>query len=173
MVVVRQNLNLLEHLKSFSHDDATVDSLLFDGGRLSYPGRKEIEHQLGYIEPYTIDLEARVIEGLPKSMLAAIRLLCSEAISHRWIKDIDPTLELLWMAHSSWQGPPSFDRLIAALVMVDYAMNHGTGDSDIEEACAVLIKGLHSLGFPPTVDGLEELFDGAPPASVGLGLVDL
>lgn len=173
MIVVRVNDSLLKHLMDFEFDGAKVDSLLFEGGRLSYPGRKEIEYQLGYIEPYTIDLEARVIDGLPKKMVAAIRLLSREAMSRRWLKDIDPTLELLWAAHGSWHDGVSLDRLVSALVMVDYAMNEKTFDSDIEMACEVLVRGMHGIGFPPTLAGLEEIFDGAPPACVGLGLVDL
>jgi hypothetical protein len=173
MLTVRTNNELLNHLQAFDHDGATVDSLLFEGGRLSYPGRKEIEYQLGYVEPYTLDLEARVIEGMSKKMAASIRLLSREAMSRRWFKDLDPTLELLWMAHGAWHDGVSLDRLVAALVMVDYAMNERTFDSDIEKACEVLVQGMYSLGFPPTEAGLEELFDGAPPACVGLGLVEL
>ncbi len=173
MIVVRPNLKLMEHLRTFDVDGATVDSLLFEGGRLAYPGRKEIEHQLGYIEPYTLELESRVVEGLSPKMKASIRLLSREAMSRRWFKDIDPTLELLWMAHGAWHDGVSLDRLVAALVMVDYAMNERTFDDDIEKASEVLVRGLHALGFPPTHDGLEELFDGAPPACIGLGLVDL
>ncbi len=182
MIVVRPNQKLMEHLRTYEYDGATVDSLLFEGGRLAYPGRKEIEHQLGYIEPYTLELEARVIEGLSPKMVAAIRLLSREAMcipgplkvwSH---DDADPTLELLWMAHGSWDGAPSFDRLVAALVMIEYTLEagpQGTFDPMIEMAAEVLVRGLHKLGFPPTHEGLEELFDGAPPACVGLGLVEL
>lgn len=173
MITVRPNLKLMEHLKTYEVDGGTVDSLLFEGGRLSYPGRKDIEHQLGYIEPYTLELEARVIEGLPQKMVAAIRLLSREAISRRWFKEIDPTLELLWMAHGAFHEGVSLDRLVAALVMVDYAVNERTFDEDIEIAAHVLVHGLHTLGFPPSEEGLEELFDGAPPACIGLGLVEL
>lgn len=44
MITVRTNLSLLEHLSTFEVDGGTVASLLFEGGRLSYPGRKEIEY---------------------------------------------------------------------------------------------------------------------------------
>lgn len=173
MIAVRTNPSLLEHLSTFEVDGATVDSLLFEGGRLSYPGRKEIEYELGYADPYTLQLEARVVEGLTKPMRAAIRLLSREAISRRWFKELDPTLELLWMSHGAWHDGVSLDRLVSALVMVDYAMNERTFDEDIERACEVLVRGLHSCGFPPDRESLEELFDGAPPACVGLGLVEL
>lgn len=176
MIVVRPNLKLMEHLRTFEYDGATVDSLLFEGGRLAYPGRKEIEHKLGYIEPYTLELEARVIEGLPKKMSAAIRLLSREAVSTPGplAEDhLDPTLELLWMAHGAWNDEVSLDRLVAALVMVEYATRVGPLDPNVEMAAEVLVRGLHALGFPPTHEGLEELFDGAPPACIGLGLVEL
>ena len=29
------------------------------------------------------------------------------------------------------------------------------------------------IDFPPSSDALEELFDGAPPACIGLGMVDI
>lgn len=172
MITVRTNVELMQHLSTFVHDGATVDSLLFEGGRLSYPGRKEIEYQLGYVEPYTLELEARVIEGLPKKLAAAIRIL-SAAASQLALDD--PTLELLWKAHGSWSGGISLDRFVAALVVVEYATDdrNCTVNEDVVMAAEALIIGLHSLGFPPTELGLEELFDGAPPACVGLGLVEL
>jgi hypothetical protein len=172
MLTVRTNTELLNHLTEFVHDGATVSSLLFEGGRLSYPGRKEIEYQLGYVEPYTLELEARVIEGLPKKMEAAIRFLAAES-DHLLLSGDDATLELLWKAHSSWTGGISLDRLVAALVVVSYAIDGRTLSSDVERAAEMLVRGLHSLGFPPNEAGLEELFDGAPPACVGLGMVEL
>ena len=174
MITVRTNESLLEHLRSYEHDGATVDSLLFEGGRLSYPGRKEIEYQLGYTEPYTLELEARVLEGLPPRMTAAIRILCREADAGLMAED--ETLELLWRAHAAWKGEGvSFDRLVCALVVVELATDDRSClfDDDIRHAAEVLIRGFHSLGFPPTREGFEELFDGAPPACVGLGMVDL
>jgi hypothetical protein len=172
MIVIRTNTELLDHLRSFVHDGATVDSLLFEGGRLAYPGRREIEYQLGYVEPYTLELEARVIEGLPKKVSSAIRVLADAA---RALAMSEPTLDLLWAAHSSWREGVSLDRLVAALVMVEYATDDRSWivDEDVQRAAEILIRGLHSTGFPPTDEGLEELFDGAPPACVGLGLVDL
>lgn len=172
MVTVRTNLELLDHLQKFEQDGASLAEVLFDGGRLAYPGRKEIEYQLGYTEPYTLELEARVIEGLSKKMAAAIRILADSA---RELALSEPTLELLWAAHSTWRGGVSLDRLVAALVMVEYATDDRAVllDDDVKRAAEVLIRGLHSTGFPPTAEGLEELFDGAPPACVGLGLVDL
>lgn len=172
MVTVRTNLELLEHLKSFTQDGATVESLLFEGGRLSYPGRKEIEYQLGYVEPYTLELEARVLEGLSPRVAAAIRILADEA---QGLAMIDPTLELLWAAHGAWRGGISLDRLVAALVMVEYATDDRSVlfSDDVTRAAELLVQGLHSMGFPPNQHSLEELFDGAAPACVGLGLVDL
>ncbi len=172
MVTVRTNESLLEHLRCYEHDGATVDSLLFEGGRLSYPGRKEIEYQLGYVEPYTLELEARVIEGISPRVAAAIRILADAA---RPLASSEPTLELLWAAHSSWRKGISLDRLVAALVMVEYATDDRAClfDEDVTTAAEILVRGLHSAGFPPSEAGLEELFDGAPPACVGLGLVDL
>ncbi len=172
MVTVRTNESLLEHLRTFEHDGATVDSLLFEGGRLSYPGRKDIEYQLGYVEPYTLELEARVLEGISPRMAASIRILADAA---RDLAMSEPTLEFLWAAHSSWRAGVSLDRLVAALVMVEYATDDRSVlvDEDVQRAAEFLVRGLHTMGFPPNEAGLEELFDGAPPACVGLGLVDL
>lgn len=175
-LTIRSNPRLMEHLTTFAVDGATVDSLLFEGGRLAYPGRKEIEYLLGYEEPYTLALEARVIEGISPQMAASIRTLgrFARTTSNDGRTDqIDSTLELLWLAHESWdRNGISLDRLVAALVGVNLALEN-KADDVIEDACAVLIKELHLLGFPPTHEGLEELFDGAPPACVGLGLVVL
>ncbi len=171
MITVRTNVELMQHLTTFVHDGATVDSLLFEGGRLSYPGRKEIEYQLGYVEPYTLDLEARVIEGLPKKMAAAIRIL-ADGMQYI-VGDSEPTLEMLWAAHSSWRNGISLDRLVAALTMVETIIENDTRNTDLIAAADILLTGLWMLGFPPTEAGLEELFDGAPPACVGLGLVEL
>lgn len=172
-VTVQPDRSLLEHLRTFEHDGATVASALFEGDRLTYPGRRELEFQLGVPEPYTLELEARTVGGLPRPMNAAIRLLCREAISRRWFPDLDPTLELLWMAHGAWHGGTALDRLVCALVMVEYAMNNRTFDDDIEEASVILVRGMHSLGLPPSSESLEEIFDGAWPACVGLGLVEV
>jgi hypothetical protein len=172
MISVRTNLDLMNHLRTFEVDGATVDSLLFEGGRLAYPGRKEIEYQLGYTEPYTLELESRAIEGIKPKMAASIRILADAA---RDLAMSEPTLELLWAAHSSWRAGISLDRLVAALVMVEYATDDRQilVSDDVRRAAEILVKGLHSSGFPPDEKGLEELFDGAPPACVGLGLVEL
>jgi hypothetical protein len=177
MLTVRTNPELLEHLRQHEHDGATVESLLFEGGRLSYPGRKEIEYQLGYTEPYTLELEARVIEGMPPRWNSAARFLSRlmfDRLTDSWP---DPTLELLWAAHQTFKGPPSLDRLVASLVCIEFHKELVASEvlvtSTIMEAAQVLVNGLHSVGLPPTHEGLEELFDGAPPACVGLGLVEL
>jgi hypothetical protein len=90
---------------------------------------------------------------------------------------MDPTLELLWGAHGAWaRRGISLDRLVAALVAVEMLRpkdSFSAMEKILEEASVILVTGLHQLGFPPTHEGLEELFDGAPPACVGLGLVDL
>lgn len=173
MIAVRTNPSLLSHLQTFEVDGATVDSLLFEGGRLAYPGRKEIEYELGYADPYTLAMEARVIEGLSKRANAAIRLLAREADDHLLFSMEDSTLELLWRSHGSWTKGISLDRLVAALVMVEYALDGRTLNADVERAAEILVTELHRAGFPPTRVGLEELFDGAAPACVGLGLVEL
>lgn len=180
---IRTSELLAEHLSNFVYDGATVDSLLFDGGRLAYPGRKELEYQLGYEEPYTLALEARVIEGMSRQWNSACRFLARLA-TERVMKDggYDHTIELLWSAHHAfaYRGEPedpSTDRLVAALVSIEFYKNLLANDalvmSTIIEASEVLVRGLHSHGLPPTLAGLEELWDGAPPACVGLGLVEL
>ncbi len=176
MIAVRKSQELFNHLMDWHVDEATVGTVLFDnGGRLSYPGRKELEYQLSMEEPYTLDLESRTIDGLPPKVNAAIRFLAREA-THLVFGE-DDTLDLLWEAHSAYHRRPtegpSLDRLVAALVMVQKALEQTEVDVNVAEACVVLISGLHAAGFPPTEEGLEELFDGAPPACVGLGLVEL
>jgi len=171
---VRPDRDLLTHLSSFVHDGVTVAEALFTGDRLNYPHRSTMEHELGYIEPYTLVHESRVIEGLGTRAEAAIRLLAREAGSNKWFpNDTDQTLELLWVSHGAWRGGVSLDRFVAAFVMIDYAMNERTFDEDIEASAEIIVRRLHVLGFPPTSEGLEELFDGAPPACVGLGLIEL
>lgn len=184
MIVVRHSPDLMQHLSSFEVDGATVASLLFDGGRLLYPGRKQLESELGYIEPYTLELEARVIEGLSKKAQEAIRLLTEHLFA---TTVLDPTLEVLWGSHDAWMANGiSLDRLVAALVMVErIGEEQATGLADREsgrrggvdqrlvDAAYLLVQELHSLGFPPTRESLEEIFDGAEPACVGLGLVEL
>jgi len=174
MITVKHSPTLKDWLSTCIVDGGTVDSLLFDGGRLSYPGRQEIEVQLGMAEPYTLDHEARTIEGLSRKVQASIRLLSAHAT--RLYGDSDHTLHLLWEAHMLYPRPlgegPSLDRLIAALVMVQMATTVEV-DADIDYASVVLITALHAEGFSPSSAAIEELCDGAPPASVGLGLVDI
>lgn len=183
---VRYSPKLHEHLEKYEVDGATVASALFEGGRLSYPGRKEIEFELGDVEPYTLWHEARVIEGLPQPVQAAVRVLGKTM--RRWLQlagDLDPTLELLWTSHEAYIAGPdrgggeiSLDRLIAALTMVQALSEVRMGERDsfvlaLEDAAATLIGGLEAAGFFPSSESLEELFDGAAPACVGLGLVDI
>ncbi len=165
---------------TFEVDGATVGTLLFEnGGRLSYPGRKDIEYELKQAEPYTLDHEARVLEGLSKSLAASIRLLAFEA-TYRFCGH-DSTLDLLWVSHNAYQTENkehiALDRLVAALVSVQALQNgewnHIKDAKILFEAAEVMILEMHRVGLPPTIDGLDELFDGAPPASVGLCLIDL
>jgi len=170
-ISVRHSPQLQHHLETYDVDGATVASVLFEGGRLAYPERKRLEHELSYVEPYTLELECRVICGLPKPIAASIRYLARLATEKH--RDHDPTLDLLWEAHSAWDGSePSIDRLVAALVAIEDAAG-STGNELTVRAALVLVGYLHTQGLPPTVDGLEELWDGAAPACVGLCLVDL
>lgn len=164
---------LLTHLSTFEHDGTTVAGALFSDGRLQYPGRWDVEDHLGDLEPYTLSHEARVVTGLGVKAEAAIRLLSREA-TRRHVH-VDPTLDLLWTVHGSLPSPQgtSLDRLVAALVSIQELTEGLWWDDAAQEAAIVLVAGLHSLGFPPNRAGLEELFDGADPACVGLGLVEL
>lgn len=171
-LVVRTSAALLAHLRLCG-----LEEEFFGGGRLQYPGRREIEVQLGRPEPYTIDLEARVIEGLPRRAAAAVRFL-SAAVTRRALRDpeCDPTLELLWAAHGSYGAEPwspSLDRLVAALVGIEEVRSGRPAGLAEADAAVVLVTAMHAVGFPPTREGLEELFDGAPPACVGLGPVEV
>jgi hypothetical protein len=184
-VSVRTSTALVEHLNTFEHDGGTVAGVLFEGGRLAYPARKEIETMLGYTDPYTIELEARVIEGMSTQWNAAVRFLSRLATEQN---RGEQTLDLLWSAHHSFMYPegtanykagagqkPSIDRLVAALVTIKKYEELLQTDhlvlSVIVEASEVVVGGLHAVGLPPTMVGLEELFDGADPACVALGLV--
>lgn len=183
---VRHSANLQRHLETFEHDGATVASVLFEGGRLAYPGRKDIEYELGSPEPYTLEHESRVIDGLPLPVQAAVRVLSKTL--RRWLQlsgELDPTLELLWSSHEAYIGGPdrgggeiSVDRLVAALTMVQSLAERQPQPADtfvmaLEDAAVALIRGLEALGFFPSSESLEELFDGAPPACVGLGMIDI
>lgn len=180
-LIVRHSPELFKHLSEFQVDGATVSELLFEGGRLAYPGRKELENDLGIVEPYTLEHEARIIEGLSRKSMASIRILSSHLTK---VTEVDPTLELLWASHAAWsrQGI-SLDRLVAALVMVQFLVDESeTGlftvieqlmRDALYEASMTLVRELQAAGFPPSGLALEELCDGAPPAAVGLGLVDI
>ena len=173
-LTVRQSPTLLNHLKIHDHDGATVETALFEGGRLQYPGRQQIEQQLGFMDPYTIELESRVLVGFFQSVTASIRLLSRAATET--FRGQDETLDLLWDSHNSYVRPsgegPSLDRLVAALVMVEHAKQTQTSP-DIEYACLVLIRGLSAAGFPPGQRALDELWADCPPACIGLGLITL
>lgn len=177
MISVRHSKDLLSHLSSFEVDGATVASALFDGGRLSYPERRRMEHELSFTEPYQLEHEARVMLGMSSQWNAACRFLAK--LATRKFSDSDPTLELLWTAHDAFAhltkeaGPPSLDRLVAALVIVHDARKHDLVASVLFQACEVVVLGLQSEGFPPSGASLEEICDGALPACVGLGMVDI
>lgn len=171
MISIVHSQELQEHLETHIHDGTTVAASLFEGGRLAYPERKRLEYELNFVEPYTLDLEARVIVGLPKPIAACVRYLARVATENH--RGHDETLDLLWDAHSSWGGTdPSLDRLAAALVAIA-DQSKSEKNELVERAALALVAYLHSQGFPPNERGLEELWDGAPPACVGLGMVDL
>jgi hypothetical protein len=178
MITVRQSPELLEHLRTHAVDEATVRDALFEGGRLHYPERKRLEHTLGFIEPYMLEHEARLIEGMDARWNAACIFLAR--IATRRHGDSDPTLGLLWESHAAFHagnpaGPPSLDRLVAALVTVREAMGLAIegAPSGLVLAVTALVTGLQAEGFPPSSSALEEICDGAVPACVGLGLVDI
>lgn len=170
---------LFLHLHSFESDGSTVASVLFEGGRLSYPERRRIEYELGFSEPYLLEHEARVLEGMGPQWNAAVRWLARLATK----RVNDPTLDLLWHAHDSFAhalpeaGAPALDRLVAALVTINDALHvvpqHGTATNTLVRASELVIRGLQCEGFPPSGLALEELCDGAVPACVGLDLVDI
>lgn len=174
-IVIRQSETLLHHLRTFEVDGATIDSALFEGGRLNFPGRQQNEQQLGFADPYTIEMEARTIDGFFQSISTSISFLAREAT--KLFRGEDPTLDLIWEVHDAYvrQGGegPSLDRLVAALVMVQHVLDNDTDDEDVKYACAVMINGLTAVGFPPTERSLEEIWDGAAPACVGLNLVTI
>ncbi len=173
MILVRTCQSLLEHLVSHEHDGTTVALSLFSDGRLMYPGRRDVEEQMGAEDPYTLEHEARIVVGLGRRTEAAIRMLAREASARH--TGHDPTLDLLWSAHVSAPSSEgiSLDRVVAALVAVQELSEGNWNDPDVIEAAVVMIDGLRSAGFPPSRSGLEELFDGADPAVCGLGMVML
>lgn len=173
MIEVTTCPELMAHLQVYEVDGATVSSVLFRDGRLWYPGRWDVEDHLGSVDPYTLAHEARIVVGLGPRLDACIRLLAREAtVRHA---DEDPTLELLWQSHGALVSPQgtSLDRLVAALVSVQELTVGLWWDEAAVEAAIHLVAGLHALGFPPNRKGLEEIFDGAEPACVGLGMVEL
>lgn len=178
MISVQQSEALLSHLQTFEDDGATVASLLFEGGRLSYPERRRMEYELGFSEPYTLLHESRVLAGMGPQWNAACRFLAR--LATRKADGLDPTLDLLWASHDSFAhldptrpDAPALDRLIAALVTVQEAQAHDMVASVLYRACDIVISGLQVEGFPASAAALEELCDGAMPACIGLGLVDI
>lgn len=152
---------------------------LFQGSRLSYPGRADLEAEMGAPDPYTMAHEARTIRGIPIALVAGARHLARQELLLARQGDEDPRLLMLWSVHDEFsygwaqKGELSLDRLVAALVAVERMRgSHGVSAVGLEAAEALLL-GLHSLGLPPTHQGLEELFDGAFPACVGLGIVEI
>lgn len=179
MIRVQTSLPLIQHLSTYQVDGATVESVLFEGGRLSYPGRRELEHILGVVEPYTLELEARTISSLPLSIQASIRYLSAVATeSHH---GLDLTLDLLWTSHRTFmqeKNEVALDRLVAALVTINDFQQIKVDADDLSSQMVIragesLIKHMHTIGFPPNRQTLEEIFDGADPACIGLGLVEL
>jgi hypothetical protein len=180
MIKVVHSPALYKHLSEWTLDGASVASVLFDGNRLSYPERRTLETELGYVEPYTLEHESRTIVGFSRRTMAAIRLLSRDATE--LLSSVDQTLELLWRAHDAWiRTEVSLDRLIAALVMVQSILDREDDPDrcltpqhmEQTDAAFALIEGMYTMGFPPTRAALEEIFDGAPPACVGLGLVEV
>lgn len=180
MIQIRTSKKLLEHLKEYEFDGSTVETALFSGGRLQYPGRNDIEQQLGFADPYTLELEARVIEGMHYKAAASVRFLsrlATESIADD--NSVDQTLQFIWAAHDSYKWEwhnPSLDRLVAALVYIEMVKDKkqvGFVPSIVSDAAVSLVKYMHSIGLPLTREGLEEIFDGAAPACVGLGFVEI
>ncbi len=175
--IVRQSSELLDHLRTFEVDGSTVEGALFEGGRLHYPERRRMEHDLGFIEPYMLEHEARVIDGMGTRWNAACIFLARVASKRH--AERDATLALLWGSHAAFQSkqacPPSLDRLVAALVTVEEALGIQVGGAPpgLVLACTTLVAGLQAEGFPPSGLALEEICDGAVPACVGLDLVDI
>lgn len=177
MILVYPSESLLLHLQSFEVDGATVASSLFDGGRLSYPERRRMEYELGFSEPYLLEHECRIIDGMTPQWNAACRFLAR--LATRRVTEVDPTLDLLWASHDAFAhsmrdaGSPALDRLVAALVTIQDARKHDLVTSVLYRACEIVIRGLQSEGFPPSCLALEEICDGAVPACVGLGMIDI
>lgn len=180
-MIVRSSPELLVHLSTHEVDGTTVGAALFEGGRLHYPERRRLEYELGFTEPYTLEHEARVIDGMDTRWNSACVFLAR--VASRRHGESDPTLTLLWECHTAFAmvnvgAAPALDRLIAALVTVNDAMGI-TRDRgrdwprSLVDAVTTLLVGLQTVGLPPSSIGMEEICDGAPPACVGLGLVDV
>lgn len=169
---VSHSLPLERHLRSFEVDGTTVEATLFSDGRLMYPGRHDVEQTMQAAEPYTLWHEARVIEGFFGSIYKAIWVLSDAATE---LPDLDPTLEVLWRSHAAARPlnlAPSLDRLVAGLVMVEW-LRAGRVNGPWDDAAVTLVRAMGAAGFPPSANALEEIWDGAAPACVGLGLVEL
>jgi hypothetical protein len=165
---------LEKHLSEFEVDGATVASVLFADGRLMYPGRHDVEQTMQAADPYTLWHEARVVGGLFGSISKAVWDL---ALAAGELPDLDPTLDLLWRSHAAAQAllssGPSLDRLVAALVMVESLRRSGRGPRALDDSAIVLVRAMAAAGFPASATSLEEIWDGAAPACVGLGLVEI
>lgn len=169
---------LEKHLSTFEVDGTTVEGALFSDGRLMYPGRQGLEQIMHAAEPYTLWHEARVVEGFFGSINQAIWLLAEQATE---VPDLDPTLEVLWRSHAAARGiglaasplAPSLDRLVAALVTVQRLSELAEPERALADAAIVFVRGLTAAGFPASAAALEEIWDGAAPACVGLVLVDI
>ena len=179
-ITLKVSSTLLSHLMTYEVDGGSVGTLLFEaGGRLSYPGRADLERLMGYPEPYTLEHECRTVQGLSKKTASAIRFLAGAATLK--FKGFDPTLDMLWGVHDAYSPEeregPSVDRVVAALVMVEHVSSEHqvllAVSNDVYLAALLLVQGMHAAGFPPTQAGLESLFDGAEPACCGLGLVEI
>ncbi len=178
-ITVSVSRPLLDHLVSYRFSGRTVCETFFMGDRLSYPGRSSLEQELGHTDPYLFSHEARVLSPIGPS--ACIWILAGLATDRTSGEDGD--LDLLWRAHRAHRVPgegPSLDRLVASLVAVralhDSLWEPGSDDDiwDVfEDAAERLVGWMHSVGLPPTHEGIEEICDGAYPACVGLGLIDL
>lgn len=154
-------------------DGPSLGEVLFPDGRLTYPGRADVEAALGHPEPYTLGLEARTFRGLPPRLSAAVRVLCGEVMHRGWGHGHDPLLDLLWGAHQCHldaSGAVSPDRLVVSLVAVRMLAD-GTWLSrpDLDDAAVALVAEMHGLGMPPTRDLLCRLIE---PACVMLGFVE-
>lgn len=165
------HLRLADWRDPHDPDSPTLGEVLFPDGRLSYPGRADVEAALGFPEPYTLGLEARTFRGLPSRMLAAVRVLCGEVMSRGWVSD--PILDHLWTAHQEHldaSGDVSPDRLVCSLVGVRLLADGTWRPHDhLDDAAWALVAEMHGLGMPPTRELLSRIVE---PACVMLGFVE-